>query len=529
MCAESILRLLQIIISSSHPSIASQNSYHNNQISTFELFQATAFMSSSRERLDTAESSDAIPHQDQETNLPAGQFSQTILRELSHIVHCPLERFFEKYFGSLKGLSNLADKVLHQCKNGNPQLYGEEKGWYPFVKPFVDNSQIEEITENFQKLQLQLLRVAKNCGMTPVEPRSWMTAGHKFMQEGLEFTLDLSFACSGPYEKSTSWESVLIPVKVNKATIVEDLEHFIRMASQTFFEQETRRFVLAFSLHGLILRLWHFDRAGIVSTHPIHIVATPKDFIYVMLGIHLLGRIDLGLDPAFKNYRKGGRYLDYRLPKETERFVLEKCIWTHRDIQSRGTTCWKAYIKGHEKKYFVLKDSWHHPEDSEEWMHLKGLEPHKNVVEYHGSQKFCIGSHIDNIDEIRGTLTKMEQYKSYYTEPPRRNLPKLRSLNLPIPGSDLLSSSSRTSQNHFEGPSSNHESQNGPSSAAGAELTPLNFPIGVFMPVNLVHRRIIVSPIGKRLIFASSPSAILKGLVGAVKGSLPFNTFYIPR
>jgi hypothetical protein len=69
-----------------------------------------------------------------------------------------------------------------------------------------------------------------------------------------------------------------------------------RYAKGILTTQDTRRFALGFTLCGLIMRLWEFDRVGAIASSPFNINEDGRQFVSAMLGFLLMNDAQLGYD-----------------------------------------------------------------------------------------------------------------------------------------------------------------------------------------------------------------------------------------
>ena len=72
-----------------------------------------------------------------------------------------------------------------------------------------------------------------------------------------------------------------------------DLGRYVR---EVFIAQDTRRFVLGFTLCGSIMRLWEFDRVGAIASSSFGINLDLLQFIPAILGFLLMNDEQLGFD-----------------------------------------------------------------------------------------------------------------------------------------------------------------------------------------------------------------------------------------
>ncbi|OBT93131.1 hypothetical protein VE01_09248 [Pseudogymnoascus verrucosus] len=137
-------------------------------------------------------------------------------------------------------------------------------------------------------------------------------------------------------------------------------------AGEVFVTQDTRRFVLGFTLCGSVMRLWEFDRLGGIASSPFDVNQDGLQFVSAVLGYLLMERTQLGFDPTILE-ADGERYIEIMRDGRKERLVLDKVMKRVDCVAGRATTCWKAHRADDDAKApLVIKDSWQYPEREEE-------------------------------------------------------------------------------------------------------------------------------------------------------------------
>ncbi|KAL7793734.1 hypothetical protein V8C37DRAFT_378051 [Trichoderma ceciliae] len=207
------------------------------------------------------------------------------------------------------------------------------------------------------------------------------------------------------------WSHILVPGELksnpradtlSKAWI--DLATYVR---EVFAAQDTRRFVLGFTLCGPMLRLWEFDRLGGMAAEQFNI-NEPKgglEFVAAMLGFLWINKEGLGFDPCIMESR-GKRFIDIERDGKKERLIIDELIWRARGIACRGTTCWKAHREGDpQKEPLVIKESWQYIKRDEEGLIVKEATEKGviNIPEYYHHETV----HINGVrDDIRTSIRK---------------------------------------------------------------------------------------------------------------------------
>ncbi|KAJ6511339.1 hypothetical protein C8R47DRAFT_1034461 [Mycena vitilis] len=137
-------------------------------------------------------------------------------------------------------------------------------------------------------------------------------------------------------------------------------------ASLIFSNQDNRRFVISIAFMGDIIRLFVFDRAGLVTTAPFNMHNEPESFVRVMVALMFTD------DPAVLGYdtsiieTDNGRFIDV----ESIRYRIVETLYIESTVFGRGTVCWRARHNGQD---FVVKDAWvdtSHPHREAEMLQL---------------------------------------------------------------------------------------------------------------------------------------------------------------
>ncbi|KAL7948074.1 hypothetical protein V8C42DRAFT_351903 [Trichoderma barbatum] len=158
------------------------------------------------------------------------------------------------------------------------------------------------------------------------------------------------------------WSHVLVPgeLKSNPKADAPPLAwiDLATYAREVLSAQDARRFVLAFSLCGSIMRLWEYDRIGGIASEQ-YDINKPKggvEFVATMLGFLWVDEERLGFDPTIVT-SDGKRFIEIERNGQPERLIVD---------EGRAATCWKAHREGDSQTTLVIKDSWQYPERDEE-------------------------------------------------------------------------------------------------------------------------------------------------------------------
>ncbi|KAK3353872.1 serine/threonine-protein kinase Sgk2 [Lasiosphaeria hispida] len=424
-------------------------------------------------------------------------------------------RLHETYFGRVAGLKAASEIVFKKCVDGSNPLFGND-GW----SDWPTGAKEEDVLAWFSDLIPKLEAFAGDHNSTPTSRRKLLaqpktpflgSTGKRSM--GIGFVKD-DFTCNPTAEKNFRyrWSHVLVPGELksnpsaDRPSIVKiDLSTYAR---EVLSAQDTRRFVLGFTICGSLMRIWAFDRLGGIASEQFDINKDGLQFVSTVLGFLWMSEEELGFDPTFM-IANGQRFIEIKRNGSTERLVIDEVMKRTRCIVGRATTCWKAHREEDPQKLLVIKDSWQHPEQDEEGDLLreatgKGVV---RVARYYHHETVQVNG-MD--DDIRSNV--------------RKGLDITRATNY-RPGRSVVSPSTSAAGAPRQSQSSSAASTKRSSSQAGAPLPPSKrsgsaSPIkaGSNVLFNRVHRRVILRDYGKPIYEASSRAALLAALEGCIEG-----------
>lgn len=167
------------------------------------------------------------------------------------------------------------------------------------------------------------------------------------------------------------WSQIIVPGELKSNPSADGLSEawldIGRYAREVLAAQDTRRFVLGFTLCGSLMRIWVFDRLGGIASEQFNINEHEHGlrFVTTILGFLWMNEEELGFDPMIMTV-KGQRFIEIEREGTTERLILDQLISRARRISGRATTCWKAHREKDPDAAFVVKDSWQRVEGDEE-------------------------------------------------------------------------------------------------------------------------------------------------------------------
>ena len=272
--------------------------------------------------------------------------------------------------------------------------------------------------------------------------------------------------------------------------------------------QDTRRFVLGFTLCGSLMRIWVFDRLGGIASEQFDINKDGLRFVSTILGFLWMSEEELGFDPTVMT-AKGQRFIEIEREGTTERLILDGLMNRARCIAGRATTCWKAYREEDPDALFVVKDSWQYVERDEEGGLLREAtgKGAVHVARYYYHETVRVRN-ID--DDVRNNVRKaldVTKATNYRQNRSRRSPSTSTAGPSRVGRSSSIAGAKRSS--HETGaflPPSKRPCSTSPTKA-GSDALP-----------NRVHRRVILSDWGIPIYEAGSREALLAALADCIEG-----------
>ncbi|KAK3383803.1 hypothetical protein B0T24DRAFT_688486 [Lasiosphaeria ovina] len=433
---------------------------------------------------------------------------QVLLRELGTLyIGLPL---YEIYFGGVAGLEAASKTVFKKCKDGsNPLFSNGWSGWPAGAKE-------KDVLAWFRDLIPKLEIFVEGLNSTSTSRRKLLTQPKTPLLDSMgKRSLDIGFIKDDPMAGKDfryRWSHILVPGEL-KSNPSADILSKARLdlatyAREVLAAQDTRRFVLGFTICGSFMRIWEFDRLGGIASEKFDINKDGLQFVSTVLGFLWMNEEELGFDPTIMT-ANGERFIEIERDGSIERVIIDGVIQRVRYIASRASTCWKAHPEGYPQIPLVIKDSWQYPERDEEGDLLreatgKGVV---NMARYYYHTTVQVNG-ID--DDVRSNI--------------RKGLDITKVTNH-IPKQSVVSPSTSTAGTPRKGQSNSAASTKRSSSQTGSPLPPSKrsnsaslIKADYDMVSNRVHRRIILRDYGRSIYKASSRAVLLAGLEGCIEG-----------
>ncbi|KAI1524152.1 hypothetical protein PtrSN001C_011160, partial [Pyrenophora tritici-repentis] len=397
--------------------------------------------------------------------------------ELGHL-YVGIPGFFDAFFGDVLGLRPVAQAVFDKCQGGDSPLYRLASGWQDRLLDLAEGHRL-------------VSKIRRRPLAQPHQPLQGSTADRK---------LDIGFVDdpNAGVNSKCRWSQILIPGEL-KSNLSADKASKAwldlgRYAREVLAAQDSRRFVIGFTLCGPFMRLWIFDRLGGIASEQFDINEDGLQFVSAMLGFLWMNEEQLGFDPTIVTVGNK-RYIEIERENKKERLVIDRLIKR------------RVHREGDPGTPLVVKDSWQYPEREEEGELLreatdKGV---MNVARYFHHETVSVGRQDDDIcANVRKGLdiTKATNYKPENSMPP------------PITTGRRASRRDRSS--------SSVGGRKRSSSCTGLPLPPSKRTCSSSLTkpaiVNRIHRRVIVRDYGKAIYKASSRTSLLAAIEGCIDG-----------
>ncbi|RMD42513.1 hypothetical protein DV735_g2633, partial [Chaetothyriales sp. CBS 134920] len=291
-----------------------------------------------------------------------------VLKEELGPMYVGLPNFHDTYFGGVADLQTASQAFFEQCLEGNdPRFEGGWKGW-------PKDANQEDVLSWFADFSEKLAAFADVHKSIPTHRhrRRPLAKPNKPIDGSVgKRKLDVGFVNDPQAGKDSRchWSQILVPGELKSNPSADKASEawldLGRYAREVLAAQDTRRFVLGFTICGSLMRVWVFDRLGGVASDQFNINDDGLQFVSTVLGFLWMNEEELGFDPTIMSANQE-RFIEVNRNGSTERIIIDQVMQRARCIAGRATTCWKAHPERQPEVLLVVKDSWQYPERDEE-------------------------------------------------------------------------------------------------------------------------------------------------------------------
>ncbi|KAK0726803.1 hypothetical protein B0T26DRAFT_638800 [Lasiosphaeria miniovina] len=432
-----------------------------------------------------------------------------VLRDELGVMYVGLPQFYETYFGRVADLRTASEAVFEKCKEGSEPLFsGGWSGW-------PEDANQDHVLSWFSELSEKLATFAEDYRSIPTHRRRPLAQPNKAIQGSTaERKLDVGFVDDPKAGKDSRchWSHILVPgeLKSNPAagTAAKAWLDIGTYAREVLAAQDTRRFVLGFTICGSLMRVWEFDRLGGLASERFDINEDGSRLVFTVLGFLWMSEEELGFDPTF-TAANGQRFIEIERNGSKERLIIDEVMQRARCVAGRATTCWRAHREGMPQMPLIIKDSWQYLERDEEGELLCEVT-RKGVINmarhYHHETVQIHGADDDVRNNVRGGLdiTLATNYR-----------PERSALQPAMSASEVSGRGRRSSAIAGSKRSSSQTGASLPHSKRTCSASPVK--AGGDLS-NRVHRRVILRDYGKPIYKVSSRTSLLAALSGCIEG-----------
>lgn len=277
-----------------------------------------------------------------------------VLNDELGVMYVGLPRLYEIFFGRVADLGIISEAVFEKCKEGSEPLFSD--GW----NGWPEDANQDHVLSWFSELSEKPATFAEDYRSIPTHRRPLAQPNKPIQGSTAERKLDVGFVDDPKAGKDSRchWSRILVPgeLKSNPAadTAAKAWLDIGTYAREVLAAQETRRFVLGFTLCGSLMRVWEFDRLGGLASERFDINEDGSRFVFTVLGFLWMSTEELGFDPTF-TVANGQRFIEIERNSSKERLIIDKVIQRARCVAGRATTCWKAHREGLPQIPLVIK------------------------------------------------------------------------------------------------------------------------------------------------------------------------------
>lgn len=428
-----------------------------------------------------------------------------VLKEELGLMYVGLPKFWDTYFGGIDNLEAASEAFFKQCVSGPSPLF--ENGWTDWPADAREDDVLDWFASFYERLATFAADRRPNL---PGDRRPLAKPNEPIEGSVGKRKMDIGFVSDPEAQKDTKchWSQILVPGELKSNPSADKASEawldLGRYAREVLAAQDTRRFVLGFTICGSLMRLWVFDRLGGIAAQQFDINKDGFQFVYAILGFFWMSEEELGFDPTIRTENRD-RFIEIERNGSQERVMIDRVMLRARCIAGRATTCWRAHPEGHPETLLVIKDSWQYPERDEEGEMLREVTNKGvvNVARYYHHETVRVGG---TDDDIRNNVRQgLDMATALNYRPGRPAQPSKVTAEGPRKARSSTSRKRPSSQTDSALPPSKRSCSASPTKAAN-------------VPLNRVHRRIIVKDCGKAIYKASSRPALLAALKGCIEG-----------
>jgi hypothetical protein len=295
--------------------------------------------------------------------------NSSIRAEIQGSMFTDIPKLHEELF-PLASLPIAMDDAMALVKSGDEPLYanGQWTGWSQLPDPLPGSSARDEaishLFNNIIDAVSQLMTSDMASDSITILPRRWSGAFSvtplgetdtprkepcQRMPDGVLLSPNVNATQAKRKHAHAFLENKSGQEGQGKESSSSQLMENVRLA---FGAQPNRRFVLGLSLVGASLRLWRFDRSGVLQSEEINIHCDARSFLHILCGFAFASDAILGYDPTYSIDSNGLQWIRI----DDQMYEILKILHLDGVIRGRGTVCLR--VRGQDGKENIVKESW---------------------------------------------------------------------------------------------------------------------------------------------------------------------------
>jgi hypothetical protein len=191
------------------------------------------------------------------------KYVDNVLKEELGPMYVGLPDFHKTYFGDVPDLETASKTFFEGCLEGSNPLFGN--GW----RDWPEEAKQDDVLSWFADLTEKLTAFAESYNSAPVHTRRPLAKPDEPIAGSVgKRKMDIGFVDdpSAGKDSRCDWTQILVPGELKSNPSADILSEawldLGRYAREVLAAQDTRRFVLGFTLCGSVMRVWVFDRLG---------------------------------------------------------------------------------------------------------------------------------------------------------------------------------------------------------------------------------------------------------------------------
>ncbi|KAJ7165000.1 hypothetical protein C8R46DRAFT_1097851 [Mycena filopes] len=252
----------------------------------------------------------------------------------------------------------LSPSAILTALSASPSPLHDGSKWVgcPDLSEASHNGDMEEALVVFLgSFSERVAQICRDAGKPLPKERIWTA---KFATKKVEDAPNVRFPdllCGN--DPKYPWPSIQIhgELKSNDSSSLQTavLNQLLNGAYLMFSTQDNRRFIISLAFMGHTLRLFVFDRSGLVTTATFDIHTDPKTFVRVFTALMFTNDLAvLGYDTSIVETDDGVRTIKV----DGVIYTINATLFISDVIRGRGTVCW--HVRNSEGQDFVIKDNW---------------------------------------------------------------------------------------------------------------------------------------------------------------------------